>query len=62
MSVGVRQKLEAELLIGDGGPGEILGFIAQAPAARRSESTRVESQRDRDEAPRLVRHRERARQ
>jgi HK97 family phage major capsid protein len=33
MSVGVRQKLEAELLIGDGGPGEILGFIAQAPAA-----------------------------
>lgn len=33
MSVGVRQKLEAELLVGDGGPGEILGFIAQAPAA-----------------------------
>jgi HK97 family phage major capsid protein len=33
MSVGVRQKLETELLIGDGGPGEILGFIAQAPAA-----------------------------
>ncbi|WP_282370370.1 phage major capsid protein [Pseudomonas sp. PS02290] len=33
MSVGVRQKLEAELLIGNGGPGEILGFIAQAPAA-----------------------------
>ncbi|MBS7423896.1 phage major capsid protein [Pseudomonas syringae] len=33
MSVGVRQKLEAELLVGDGGPGEILGFIAQAPEA-----------------------------
>lgn len=32
MSVGGRQKLDAELLIGDGGPGEILGFIAQAPA------------------------------
>lgn len=30
MSVGVRQKLEAELLIGEGEPGEILGFIAQA--------------------------------
>lgn len=33
MSVGVRQKLEAELLIGDGGPGEILGFIKQATTA-----------------------------
>ncbi|MBN3968178.1 phage major capsid protein [Pseudomonas gregormendelii] len=33
MSVGVRQKLEQELLAGDGGDGEILGFIAQAPAA-----------------------------
>lgn len=33
MSVGVRQKLGAELLIGDGGPGEMLGFIVQAPAA-----------------------------
>ncbi|WP_426119862.1 phage major capsid protein [Pseudomonas sp. DSP3-2-2] len=30
MSVGVRQKLEQELLIGDGGAGEILGLIAQA--------------------------------
>ncbi|WP_409321185.1 phage major capsid protein [Pseudomonas monteilii] len=33
MSVGVRQKLEAELLIGAGGPGEILGFNAQAQDA-----------------------------
>lgn len=33
MSVGVRQKLEAELINGDGGPGEILGFKKQATAA-----------------------------
>ncbi|MFO2466119.1 phage major capsid protein [Pseudomonas sp. 15FMM2] len=33
MSVGVRQKLEQELLAGAGGDGEILGFIAQATAA-----------------------------
>jgi len=31
--VGVRQKLEAELINGDGGPGEILGFKKQATAA-----------------------------
>lgn len=33
MSVGVRQKLEAELINGEGGPGEILGFKQQATAA-----------------------------
>lgn len=33
MGVGVRQKLEAELINGDGGPGEILGFKKQATAA-----------------------------
>jgi len=33
MSVGVRQKLEAELINGDGGAGEILGFKKQAAAA-----------------------------
>lgn len=33
MSVGVRQKLEAELINGEGGPGEILGFKKQATAA-----------------------------
>jgi len=33
MSVGVRQKLEAELINDDGGPGEILGFKKQATAA-----------------------------
>lgn len=33
MSVGVRQKLEAELIKGEGGPGEILGFKKQATAA-----------------------------
>lgn len=33
MSVGVRQKLEAELIVGAGGPGEILGFKAQATDA-----------------------------
>ena len=33
MSVGVRQKLEAELINGDGGAGEILGFKKQAKAA-----------------------------
>ncbi|WP_244965005.1 phage major capsid protein [Pseudomonas hunanensis] len=33
MSVGVRQKLEAELINGDGGAGEILGFKKQAIAA-----------------------------
>jgi len=33
MSVGVRQKLEAELINGEGGAGEILGFRKQATAA-----------------------------
>lgn len=33
MSVGVRQKLEAELINGAGGAGEILGFKKQATAA-----------------------------
>lgn len=33
MGVGVRQKLEAELINGDGGAGEILGFKKQATAA-----------------------------
>lgn len=33
MSVGVRQKLEAELISGEGGAGEILGFKKQAVAA-----------------------------
>lgn len=33
MSVGVRQKLEAELIVGAGGAGEILGFRAQATDA-----------------------------
>lgn len=33
MGVGVRQKLEAELIRGAGGAGEILGFNAQAQAA-----------------------------
>lgn len=32
MSVGVRQKLEQELLAGEGDAGEILGFIKQAPS------------------------------
>jgi HK97 family phage major capsid protein len=30
MSVGIRQKLEKELIAGEGGTGEILGFIKQA--------------------------------
>lgn len=33
MSVGVRRKLEAELIAGAGGPGEILGFKEQATDA-----------------------------